>query len=926
MKKSATADRSAPAPTAIRAAAPPPAPAPPTVAEPGRVRRFVIVVAGVVATHLVLYWPSLLGQKILLPLDMLASGANYLPRTPEYEHVVPAHPALSDQVLQFPLQLRFATEELRSGRLPLWDPYHFCGTPFVYCSFSPFNVPYYLIPHPVTLAWTHVLAGLVAAGGAYVFFRSSLGVGFWPAAVAAWCLPLTGFSQYWLGFYLSYTAALFPWLLVAVDRVVRRPGGFGGLALALVTGALLVSGAYDLAGQALLAAGLFALWRLGERYRREHDRRPVAAGAAALAGGWVLGFLLAAPPLLHLAEYARTGLRYQRRTENVSERPPVGLSSLPQMVLPLSYGSTERGWLWLSYAGNLQESGAQAYAGLFATLVTAPLGLASRRLRSLNLFWVLTSILASAWVLNLLCIVPVLQLPVLNTMSHNRFLFVQCFATLAVAAAGLDAVLRREVSWRVGYLVPAVCVALFLEWCLLSDAYGDYKLARAISEEDFALRCLAYTALVALLFGGFWLLLRSLPEHRRSGFLIPVFVLAWLGGWCAWRAVDVERVVPDALVRQGKVLFKPTEEGLRDCRANFRRYCVVSAAACAAGIGLWTLVFAPRAPRGLVAGALGALMVADLLWFARDQNPQFDPALYYPRLAPLDKLAHAPPGRVIGHNCLPPLLPQLYGLRDVRGYDAVDPERIVRLILGMRDERSQIFDYALTQAVTLKFLIWGPNSQKAGTVRVLPALSMLNVRYVIGRGAPPVQGDPPRPVFAPLLIHEDDYWVYENPEALPRVYVPSHVEVVSPKQPDGVLKCMLAGEAVYAFDPRAVAYVTTDPQLPADCRGTAELVAETPREVRVAVDMQTPGLLVLADQWYQGWNAYLDGKPVPVLVANYALRGVPLPAGRGTVVFRYEPTGWGHGMILFWFAAASLASWVIAATWLGRQRATRAAA
>ena len=35
-----------------------------------------------------------------------------------------------------------------------------------------------------------------------------LGVGFWPAVVAAWCFPLTGFFQFWLGYYLSFTRQL----------------------------------------------------------------------------------------------------------------------------------------------------------------------------------------------------------------------------------------------------------------------------------------------------------------------------------------------------------------------------------------------------------------------------------------------------------------------------------------------------------------------------------------------------------------------------------------------------------------------------------------------------------------------------------------------------------------------------------------------
>ncbi len=833
--------------------APRPAPAAPPAGKPdlpaprGRLQRFLILAAGVVVTHFILFAPSLLGRKILLPLDMLAMPNAYLPSGPEYAGVEPRNVTLTDEVFQFEFQRRFAASEFRAGRVPLWSPYHYCGAPFFFNSFSPFNVPYYLFPHPLTLAWTHVLVALVAAAGAYVFFREVLGVGFWPAVVTAWCLPLTAFFQLWLGFFLSFTAAVFPWVLVAVERVIRRPFGWGGPCLALVTGVLLVSGAFDIAGQSLLAAGLFALWRLGERYFRDRDARPAYTRAGVLAGAWAIGFLLAAPSLAPLAEYLPTGLRMQNRARNQSERPPIGLAALPQMVFPMFYGSLERGWSWLLpdavsdpvAAGNLQESGAQAYAGLFAVLVVAPLGLASRRLRSLNLFWLLMGLLAAAWTLNVPVLTTVLQLPGLNLMSHNRFLFVTGFAVLVLTAAGLDAVAKGEVVWS--------------RW-----------------------------------------------------FLVPVLLLVLLGAWCAERVVDVNelaRVPPP-----GKEV-RPPGPGLQapgEGRDNLAWYWAVSVAGCGIGLALWLVVF--RASPRVAVAVLGAAMVADLLWFSRDQNPQSDPALYYPNLPPLAELGkrtETAPGRVVGLGCLPPLLPQTYAFRDVRGYDAVDPARVVSLLLEVRDKRMPLFPYAMTQTFLPKFQT-GP----AGEPRLPPVLDMLNVRYLVGRGDPP-------PAFRPLVLSGDDYWVYENRQALPRAYVPASVTVRGAERIPGLVTAV-------DFDPRAVAYVSTGPPLTGPCKGSAEVIGETPVEVRLAVDMETPGMLVLADQWYAGWKADLDGRPLPVEPVNHAVRGVRLPAGKGTLVFRYEPAGWARGVALFAVAAALLAAWAAAVAWFGRRQAVPA--
>ena len=48
----------------------------------GKFIKSLIVIAGIVLGQAVLYGPSLVGQKILLPLDILAHPALYIPPTP----------------------------------------------------------------------------------------------------------------------------------------------------------------------------------------------------------------------------------------------------------------------------------------------------------------------------------------------------------------------------------------------------------------------------------------------------------------------------------------------------------------------------------------------------------------------------------------------------------------------------------------------------------------------------------------------------------------------------------------------------------------------------------------------------------------------------------------------------------------------------
>jgi uncharacterized membrane protein YfhO len=57
-------------------------------------------------------------------------------------------------------------------------------------------------------------------------------------------------------------------------------------------------------------------------------------------------------------------------------------------------------------------------------------------------------------------------------------------------------------------------------------------------------------------------------------------------------------------------------------------------------------------------------------------------------------------------------------------------------------------------------------------------------------------------------------------------------------------------------------------------------------------------LLVMSDTFYPGWRAYVDGQPTSVVRANYALRGICLPAGNHEVVFRFEPVLLRVGIVL----------------------------
>ncbi|GGX31013.1 YfhO family protein [Aquimarina muelleri] len=49
------------------------------------------------------------------------------------------------------------------------------------------------------------------------------------------------------------------------------------------------------------------------------------------------------------------------------------------------------------------------------------------------------------------------------------------------------------------------------------------------------------------------------------------------------------------------------------------------------------------------------------------------------------------------------------------------------------------------------------------------------------------------------------------------------------------------------------------------------------------------GFAIFSEIYYPGWNAYIDGNLVTQIQANYTLRGVPIPAGKHQIEFKFEP-------------------------------------
>jgi hypothetical protein len=783
-----------------------------------RALRGTVLVAGLVATQFILFGPSLIARKILLPLDVLARPSCYLSPSDVAAWGPPHDPMLSDPVLEFELERRFAVSEIRSGRFPLWDPHEYCGAPFLAanwsCIFSPFRVLDYFWPGPFVIAWDQMLKSLVAGIGAYFFSRRVLGSPFVAAMFGAWLWPCCGYYIQWAGSPESATATWLPWLFLFTDLALRQPRLFGGIGLAIATAASLVSGHAETAGQELLADGFFFLWRLFDLFGWKGLRSRAAIGSvAAVLGGWALGILLSAPQSLPTIEYLRTSHRVVARLSGApgSETPPVGFKALPQLILPSFNGATRQRTYYFGDSGNLPESASTGYVGLITALVLVPLAARSRRHRSFLIFFALLGLFGMGQILGLPPLRQLYDSFPLNLMRENRLVFFTGWAIAMTGVIGIEVLQDRQFQWSPWFWLAAALPAAFGGWCLVrAFSFPDYwQQFAAATEPSAARKTLEWFHAVSL--GGFALSILAL--------------LLWLAIW----------------------------------RGLFRYRWFV-----------W---------------AVGLLATAEVIAMGYNIYPQADPALYYPRQPILEYLADAPPGRVCAVHCLPACLPEAYGLHDVRGYDGIDPARLVDICLQTQanllhnsvDEGGVLQDYFPRQFPS-------------------PITSMMNLRYLIFPGTPP-PGRHPR--FA-----KEGYWLYETTKFLPRAFVPRHVEEISDPQ----LRLQLLAQP--DFDPQDVAYVESPiPQFNQPAQGTVRIAHELPSHITIEFDMQSPGMIVLSDLWDSGWKARINGIETPVLRANHAFRGVIVPAGKGILQYDYEPASFFDGLWIAIGAAAILAIW-----------------
>jgi hypothetical protein len=183
----------------------------------------------------------------------------------------------------------------------------------------------------------------------------------------------------------------------------------------------------------------------------------------------------------------------------------------------------------------------------------------------------------------------------------------------------------------------------------------------------------------------------------------------------------------------------------------------------------------------------------------------------------------------------------------------------------------------------------------------LGAINMLNTRYIILPG-----GDDRQELVLKNAQANGNAWLVKN-----LFIVPSADDEIL-----GLRKLDTKTQAITTEKYKT----TTALNESYDNSGTVKLLSYKANELVYESDAKANAFAVFSEIYYpEGWNAYVDGKLQPHIEVNYVLRGMPLPAGKHKVEFKFEPSTYRTGNSLAMFGSIALLLLVGAGVYMHRR-------
>jgi hypothetical protein len=235
--------------------------------------------------------------------------------------------------------------------------------------------------------------------------------------------------------------------------------------------------------------------------------------------------------------------------------------------------------------------------------------------------------------------------------------------------------------------------------------------------------------------------------------------------------------------------------------------------------------------------------------------------------------------------------------------------------------------------------VWGDHSREqslvsslasvafqSGVLRIHPALPKVLRTYGVSHVLSPY---PQEETELPLVSQDGHAYIYRIEGSARVRFVPSARSVTGDRE--AASRLLAAGfdparEILLHDAPGGLAGTLPQGATPPEAMGRAAIMRENTRSLDIEVEAPQDGFLLLADTFYPGWTARVDGVSTPLYRANIAIRGIALPKGRHDVRFEYGAPEFFRGLTVTLIATAALLVWVAGAFYTDRRLSGRVSA
>jgi hypothetical protein len=838
----------------------------------------------------------------------------------------------------------FASEAMRAARLPLWNPYLFMGVPLLANSqvavLYPLHWPLLWLSAPKQVAWSIVAHIWLAGAGTYLFARAAIKLRPLAAFIAAIVFALGGF----LGAQVEHVnqlnaSAWLPWLLLCVDGAMARSRWrwsailCGGAIAALA----LLAGHTQAAYIVLFGAGAYALLRGWPEFRARKIWQGLR-GVGALALMTIMGLVLAAGQLLPTLELSgvsvRSGGMPYNEAASFSLKPGLIFKAfLPPFLWEPPFSE------YIAYAGLIGL--ALAAVGAWAVLRRKRAGGTCLGLALIGVFLAFGAYNPVYYLLYKL--VPGFDL----FRAPARWLLLYAFGAAILAGIGLDilpwpfrvsAALKdsepasgRRTRWASPILSswqPAIALLLVLE-LLIAGRQLAYSRPTAPAAFDS---------------------LRTAPSHllADANYQSPGEPFRFLSmSDIRYDPGDLEdlqglyeEVLPEEAIYDLIVATKMKEVLAYNLPLRYRLFSVdgydggllptqdyvMLEKLFLSEDEIWPDGRLRQQLRQVPPARLLSLLNVKYVITDKTQDAWIDDVFYdLEHTVPLGELTISDLPRfqsthlgIVSYLTGTANLPDGTPVAEVTIRDS-GGNTVTRTLRAGEHTAEGLYDKApVAHSPARVGHHWRDNEQGSDYVAVLDLKQALLPEAITIRALLPdehfhlrglsliddqsgtsrnLSVDP-----AYRLVHSGDVKIYQNLEVLPRAFIVHRARSVASEEE--ALDLMSSPTFVPANE---VLLVQTEVEETA--LGTGEsnvrIVSYDPEQVKIEASLESPGYLVLTDTHYPGWQAEVNGEPVPIERANLYFRAVHLPPGEHQIAFTYAPSSARVGL------GVGFAAWVI---------------